>query len=218
MLLPLASITAPLVKLATNVIASLGLAGVALMTLSAGVIGIPGTEAPMLFSGFDVARGHFSLAGIILAGVLGDMLGATIAYSIGYFGQRELIERQGSKLHVSADQVDRAHVWFERYGAPVMFLSRLIPLVRAVFPYAAGVARMPFGRVFLFTLSGSIIWIGGLALLGRAVGHSWSSLSRHLEYVDYAAVALLVALVAYFLVRRHRSARARRAAIDAVSE
>jgi membrane protein DedA with SNARE-associated domain len=80
----------------------------------------------------------------------------------------------------------------------------MIPLARAAFPYAAGVAEMPFVRFFLAALAGSIIWIGGLGVLGREVGSNWSSWRHHLEYVDYAVVLLVLAAIAYLLIRRSR--------------
>jgi membrane protein DedA with SNARE-associated domain len=200
----LGSLTAPLVTLATNLIDSLGLAGVALLTLSSGVIGAPGTEPTMLFAGFGVFQGHLSLAGIIVAGVVGDVAGASIAYAIGYFGRRELLEQRGSKLHVSQGGLDRAHRWFERYGAPVVFVSRLLPLVRAAFPYAAGVAEMPYWRFLGLAAAGSLFWIGGLGVLGREVGSQWQAWRHHLEYVDYAGAVLLVAAILYLIVRSRR--------------
>jgi membrane protein DedA with SNARE-associated domain len=202
-----ASLTGPLVNLATHVIGSLGLAGVAFLTATTGVIGLPGTEPVMLFAGFDVYNGHLTLPGIIVAGVVGDVAGASIAYAIGYYGRRELLEGQGAKLHVNPQKLERAHRWSERHGAPAVFVSRMIPLARAAFPYAAGVAEMPFLRFALAALGGSIIWIGGLGVLGRAVGSNWSSWRHHLEYVDYAVVALVLAAVAYWLIRRRRSRR-----------
>ena len=201
----LASLTGPLVNLATHLIASLGLAGVALLTMTSGVIGVPGTEPTMLFAGFDVFQGNLTLPGIIIAGVVGDVAGASIAYSIGYFGQRELLESHGSKLHVSGTGLDRAHRWFERYGSPVIFVSRFLPLIRAAFPYAAGAARMPFPRFVLMATLGSIVWIGGLAVLGREVGHQWQTWRHHLEYVDYVGAVVLVAAVVYLIVRWRRS-------------
>ena len=145
-LLSLASVTDSLVSLATHVIRDLGFAGVFVLTMSSGVVGLPGSEPTMLFAGFNVFQGHLSLLGIIIFGVLGDLAGASIAYAIGYYGRVELLERHGSKFHVSPRRLARAHDWFERYGSPVIFVSRLLPLVRLVFPYAAGVARMPFAR------------------------------------------------------------------------
>jgi membrane protein DedA with SNARE-associated domain len=199
-----ASVTDSLVTLATHIIRDLGVAGVSLLTATSGVIGLPGTEPTMLFSGFDVFKGNLTLLGIIVFGVIGDMLGASIAYAIGYYGRVELIERHGNKLHVSPQRLERANGWFERYGSPVMFVTRLVPLVRAVFPYAAGVAEMPFLRFFSFATLGSIVWISGLGVLGRAVGSNWEHWRKNLEYVDYVALALLIAAIVYLIVRRAR--------------
>jgi membrane protein DedA with SNARE-associated domain len=204
-LLALASLTDSLVKVATNLIGSLGLGGVALLCATSGVIGLPGSEPTMLFAGFNVYQGRLSLLGIIALGVVGDMVGASIAYLVGYYGRRELVERQGAKLHMSAQRLDRAESHFERRGAIVILLSRLVPFVRAAFPYAAGVMKIPFGRFFALATAGSILWIGALGVLGREVGGNWQSWRHHLEYADYAAVALLVLAIVYFLVRRNRS-------------
>jgi membrane protein DedA with SNARE-associated domain len=202
-----ASVTDSLVTLATHIIRDLGLAGVALLTLTSGVIGMPGSEPTMLFAGFNVFQGHLSLFGIIVFGVLGDMLGASIAYAIGYWGREELVERHGNKLHISKQRLDRAHRWFERWGAPVIVLSRCIPFARAAFPYAAGVARMGYVRFLTFATIGSIIWIGALGVLGREVGSSWQSWRHNLEYVDYVGAALLVAAIAYVILRWTRTRR-----------
>jgi membrane protein DedA with SNARE-associated domain len=203
LLLAHASITDSLVTLATHLIGSLGLAGVGLLTMSSGVVGVPGTEPTMLFAGFNVFEGNLTLLGIIIAGLIGDLAGATIAYSIGYYGRRELLERQGGKLHMNKARLDRSHRWFERYGAPVIVVSRVIPFVRAAFPYAAGVAEMPFWRFLGLASLGSIVWITGLGVLGREVGSNWQAWRHHLEYVDYAGAALLVVAIVY-LIRRAR--------------
>jgi membrane protein DedA with SNARE-associated domain len=218
-LIAFASVTSGLVTLATHIINDLGYVGVGLMVFVSGVIAIPGTEAPMLFAGFNVSDGTMTLFGIILAGVIGDVLGVIVAYWIGRTGGRELIERHGSKIHVSTDDLDRAHRWFDRWGAPMMFVGRFTPLIRIVFPYSAGVAEMPFGRCVAFSALGSIGWITGLALLGDAVGSQWPKWRSHLDYVDYAALAILIVLIA-FLIYRHihrvRTARDRASAERAV--
>jgi len=202
-----ASVTDSLVTLATHIVRDLGLAGVALLTMTSGVVGAPGSEPTMLFAGFNVSEGHLSMFGIIVAGVFGDMLGASIAYAIGYWGREELVERHGNKLHISKRRLDRAHSWFERYGAPVILVSRFIPFARAAFPYAAGVARMGYGRFLIFGTIGSIIWISALGVLGNAVGSSWQSWRHNLEYVDYVGAAVLVIAIAYLIVRITRSRR-----------
>jgi membrane protein DedA with SNARE-associated domain len=206
-LIALASVTDSLVTLATHIIRDVGLIGVAIMTLTSGVIGVPGSEPTMLFAGFDVYQGNLSLFGIIVFGVLGDMIGASIAYAIGYWGREELVERHGNKLHISKSRLDRAHRWFDRYGAPVIMVSRCIPFARAAFPYAAGVARMGYARFLIFATIGSIVWITAFGVLGNAVGSSWQSWRHNLEYVDYAAAVLLVVAIAYGIVRLNRARR-----------
>jgi membrane protein DedA with SNARE-associated domain len=219
-LLAYASLTEPLVKLATNLIGSLGLGGVALLTFTSGVIGLPGTEPTMLFAGFNVFQGHQTLLGVIVAGAIGDLAGASVAYAIGYYGRREVLERQGSKLHVNQASLNRAHRWFERYGSPVVVVSRLLPFIRAAFPYAAGVAEMPYWRFLPLAAVGSVIWIGGLGILGRAVGSQWQTWRHHLEYVDYVGAIVVVAAIIYLIVRwrSDRNGPGGKPAADAVSD
>lgn len=211
------SVTDSLATLATHIIQHLGLGGVALLCFTTGIVGIPGTEPTMLFAGFNVSEHHLTLLGIVGFGVIGDVLGACVAYTIGYYGRIELIERHGNKLHISRRRLELAHGWFERYGAPAIFVSRFIPGLRAVFPYAAGVSQMSFAKFLPFAALGSIGWILGLGVLGRAVGSDWKSWRHSLGYVDYAVLALIVAAVVYLIVRRVRSREAEPAA-DAASK
>jgi membrane protein DedA with SNARE-associated domain len=211
-----ASVTGPVVTLATNVISDLGLAGVAVMMAMSNVVALPGTEPTMLFAGFDVYKHHLTLPGIIVFGLIGDLVGASIAYAIGYWGSKELIERYGGRIHLSARRLDRAHVWANHYGPPAVFVSRLVPGARFVFPYAAGIAKMSYLRFITFAALGSVAWVIGLGFLGREVGSNWQSWRKHLEYVDYVALALIIVAIALLVLRRVRSGR--RTPVDALSE
>ena len=208
--------TGPLVNAATHVIDTLGLAGVAVMMATTGIIGLPGTEPTMLFAGFNVYNHHHTLLGIIVLGVVGDLVGASIAYAIGYWGRRELFERHGSKVHISQARLERADSWARRYGMPAVFVSRLIPGLRFVFPYAVGIAEMGYVRFLASAALGSIAWVTGLGFLGREVGSDWQSWRKHLEVVDYVVLALIVAGIVFLVIRRVRSAR--RTPADALSD
>ena len=212
MFLAQAAVSGVLVTVATHVIRSLGYAGVTLLVGASGVIAVPGTELPMLFAGFNVYQHNLDLVGIIVAGVIGDVLGASVAYTIGRFASEELIERHGSKIHAKPADLERAHRWFERYGSGTMIVSRWLPVVRAAFPYAAGVSRMAFGRFVAMTTIGSIVWIAALGILGNAVGAQWQTWKHHLDYVDYAGIVVIVGIVAWGIMRWVRHARAENAA------
>jgi membrane protein DedA with SNARE-associated domain len=204
----LASITDPLVQFAVDVIDKLGLPGIfALMTAESACIPIP-SEGTMLFAGFGVAKGDYTLFAITAAGVLGNVVGSWIAYAIGYYGRVDVLERHGSKLHIKPSHLAWADRWFERYGDATVFFSRLLPIIRTFISLPAGVARMPFWRFTMLTLLGCIPWVFLLAFIGKQAGDNWNQWKDNLHYVDYAVVAAVVLGVVWLLVRRRRRADA----------
>jgi membrane protein DedA with SNARE-associated domain len=230
-MLVLASISESVVNVAWHFVRDAGLPAIfVLMLAESACIPIP-SEATMLFAGFAVAEPgvstahhHLTLAGIVIAGVLGNLVGSWIAYGVGRAGRLELIERHGHWLHLKPSNIAWADRWFARYGAPAIFFSRMLPIIRTFISLPAGVARMPLGRFTLLTLAGCIPWVFGLALAGEAVGHEWTSVRKSFEYVDYAILALLLAGIAYAVVGARggpppyavvRRRRARQPATDA---
>jgi len=211
----LASITDTLVDFATNVVRDLGLPGIfGLMFLESACIPIP-SEATMLFAGFNVHNGEYSLLAITVVGSLANLAGSWLAYAVGYFGRVELLERHGSKLHISKRRLEWADSWFERYGAATVFFTRMLPIIRTFISLPAGAARMPFWRFTLLTLAGCIPWVLALGFIGRQVGENWTQWRDSLHYVDYAVAALIVVAIIW-LVIRSRSRRGKdEAAADA---
>lgn len=212
----LASVTDSLVHLATNAVSSMGLGGVFVLTLAGcACIPIP-SEATMLFAGFAVYQGRFSLFAITAIGVLGSLVGSWIAWAVGYFGRIELVERHGSKLHIKPSHLAFADRWFKRYGDATVFFTRMLPVIRTFISLPAGVARMPFWRFTLFTVLGCLPWVFLLAFIGKQVGANWAQWKDSLHYVDYAVVAVVVVGIALLVVRSRRERkRPREAAADA---
>jgi len=213
-MLVLASISESLVNIAWHFVRDAGLPAVfVLMVAESACIPIP-SEATMLFAGFAVAdpgqsstHHHLTLLGIVVVGVLGNLVGSWIAYGVGRAGRLELVERHGHWLHIKPSHIAWADRWFARYGAPSILISRILPIIRTFISLPAGVARMPFIRFTVLTLLGCIPWVLALALVGESVGHEWTSTRKSFEYVDYAIVALVVVGLAYVVVRRRRGRR-----------
>lgn len=202
-----ASVTSGLVNLATSGIGSLGLAGVfVLMLADAALIPIP-SEAIMLFAGFDVANGRFSLIAVVIAGVLGNLAGSLISYAIGYYGRLEVLQKHGKVIHVSPAILARIDGWFERYGSITVLFGRVIPLVRTYVSLPAGVGKVPLGRFTVLTIIGCIPWVLALALLGEAVKNNWRSWEHGIGYVSYVVAVLVVVGVVVLFVRWLRGRR-----------
>ena len=218
--LELASISETIVNETSKFIAEAGLPGILLlMAASSACIPIP-SEVVMLFAGFAVADPvlagadhHMTLLGVVLAGVIGTMLGSYVAYAVGRGGRLELFERHGARVHMGPAQVEKADRWFHRYGESAVLFGRVIPVVRAFVSLPAGVARMPLMRFTVYSLIGTLPWVIGLALAGEALGSDWKSARKAFEYVDYAILVLVVVGIVYAVVRRRRGRR--RPATDA---
>jgi membrane protein DedA with SNARE-associated domain len=215
-LLPLASITDPLVRFATNVVGDLGLAGVfVLMLLESACIPIP-SEATMLFAGFNVSEGHYSLFMVTLVGSLANLVGSWVAYAVGYYGRVDVLEKHGRKLHIKPSHLAWADRWFERHGDATVFFTRMLPIIRTFISLPAGVARMPFWRFTVLTFAGCVPWVFLLAFIGQQVGANWEDWKDSLHYVDYAVAAAIVIGVVVLIVRNRRDRkRPREAAADA---
>ncbi len=213
-MLVLASISESAVNDISHFVRDAGLPGIfALMALGSACIPVP-SEIVLLFAGFAIAdpeqsasHHHLTLLGVMLAALLGTMVGSWLAYALGRGGRLELFERHGARVHMGPDQLARAERWFQRFGEPAVLLGRLVPLVRAFVSLPAGVARMPLVRFTLLSLLGSIPWVVGLTLAGDALGGEWTSVRKGFQYVDYAILALALGAIVYALVRRRRARR-----------
>jgi membrane protein DedA with SNARE-associated domain len=216
-LLTLASLTDPLVQFATNVVADLGLVGIfVLMLFESACIPIP-SEATMLFAGFNVSEGHYSLFMVTLVGSFANLVGSWIAYAVGWYGRVDILEKHGRKLHIKPSHLAWADRWFERHGDATVFFTRMLPIIRTFISLPAGVARMPFWRFTILTFAGCVPWVFMLAFIGQQVGVRWEDWKDSLHYVDYAVAAAIVIGVAVLIVRnrRDRKRRPREAAADA---
>jgi membrane protein DedA with SNARE-associated domain len=199
----IASITDPIVDFAVNVVGDLGLLGVfVLMIFESACIPIP-SEATMLFAGFNVSDGQYSLIAVTLVGASANLVGSWIAYAIGYYGRVDILEKHGRKLHIKPEHLQAADRYFEKHGDATVFFTRMMPIIRTFISLPAGVARMPFWRFTVLTFLGCLPWVFGLAFIGDQVGDRWESWKDNLHYVDYAVLALIIGGVA-FLVIRHR--------------
>ena len=206
-LLPLASLTDPLVEFATNVVGDLGLVGIfILMAAESACIPIP-SEATMLFAGFNVDRGEYSLFAATMVASLANVFGSWIAYAVGYYGRVDLIEKHGHRLFISKHHLHVADRWFERHGDATVFFTRLLPIVRTFISLPAGVARMPFWRFTIFTFLGCVPWMFMLTYIGLQVGSRWEEWKDSLHYLDYAVAAAIVIGVVYLALRARRRKR-----------
>jgi membrane protein DedA with SNARE-associated domain len=167
------------------------------------IIPIP-SELVLPFAGFLVGTGDaiepltrqpWSYWLVVLAGTLGATLGALVAYAIGLWGGRPIVERWGRYLGISHADLDRAEAFFDRYGEAAAFFGRLVPVIRSLVSFAAGLSRMPLGKFVVFTFLGSLPFTALLVFAGLQLGANWEEVGPVLKRFEYAILAVLALIV-----------------------
>jgi membrane protein DedA with SNARE-associated domain len=185
-----------------GVISSMGYGGIVLlMAIESACIPLP-SEVIMPFSGFLVFKGEMSLLYVALAGAVGCVVGSIPAYYLGMFGGRPLVEKYGKWVLVSHRDLELADHWFTHYGEIIIFIGRLLPVVRTFIAFPAGIARMNMGKFVIYTFTGSYIWCWVLAYAGMKAGQNWEGLKVYFHEFHYV-IAAAFAIFAVWYVRRH---------------
>src|SRR3979411_1720505 len=192
-------------------ISRLGYTGVILlMAIESACIPLP-SEIIMPFSGSLVYTGRFNLWAVGVAGAFGCVVGSLVAYWVGMYGGRPLIEKYGRYALISPHDLDLADRWFARFGEAIVFASRLLPVIRTFIAFPAGVARMNLKKFVIYTFAGSLPWCLGLAYVGQKLGEKWDQdpmLKTLFHRFDFVIGIILVLAVAWWVWRHIRHLRA----------
>lgn len=165
---------------------------------------LPG-EAAVVLGGVLASRGHVSLALLIAVVVVAAVTGPLMGYEIG--------RRMGDSLFASRvlrrvpGGADKARAALRDRGGVAVLGGRFVAVIRAVMPAAAGAAQVPYRTFLVYNVAGGIIWGVGYCLLGYLAGSAYVAIERKVGAgLAIALAVIILAAVATWAVRRHRSA------------
>ena len=183
----------------SHLVAATGYAGIAiLMAIESACIPLP-SELIMPFAGYLVFQGTMKLLWVATAGAIGCNLGSLIAYEIGCYGGRPLVDRYGRWILKGRRELDWADRFFDRWGEMAVFIARLLPVIRTFIALPAGVARMPRTKFHIYTFLGSWPWCLALAWFGMKLGENWRTLGQYFRRMDAVIGVLLMTGVVWFI-------------------
>jgi membrane protein DedA with SNARE-associated domain/uncharacterized membrane protein YkvA (DUF1232 family) len=185
-----------------DTVSSTGYVGVAMLMFLENLFPPIPSEMIMPLAGFVAARGELDIVLVVLAGVLGSLLGALPWYYAGrWLGEARLARlaaRHGRWLGLQAEDVGKALRWFERHGNKAVLFGRLVPGVRTLISAPAGVAGTPFPVFLLYSGIGTLVWTAGLAAAGYLLEAQYTHVA---DYMDAASMTVIAALVVMYLWR-----------------
>src|SRR5436305_3794361 len=222
-------ITDVLTLFINNLYVSTGLLGIVLaMTIESCCIPLP-SEIVMPVAGIMIASKQplpgtipgnvlLDLIFVALAGAIGCLVGSMIAYGIGAKGGRPLMLKYGRYLLISQHDADLADKFFQRWGSPTAFFSRLLPVVRTYISLPAGISKMPFVKFCIYTFLGSFPFCLLLAYVGTIIGDHRETLSPIFHALDGVIAVVLVILLVLYIRRHIRNDRKARAALASAAQ
>ncbi|MGC8569719.1 MAG: DedA family protein [Caldivirga sp.] len=176
-----------------------------LMVLESLSLPIP-SEVILPFTGYLIYIGHLSLIPALIDSTIASLVGSLILYLLSYYIGYSIVLKLGRYVGISKKHLDAAEQWFNKYGGISVVLAKFIPGIRALISIPAGVARMNVWLFMVYTIIGSTIWNIVLIYIGLSLGPAWETgLTLISKYIDYLALALIIAIVAFMIVVRiHR--------------
>jgi len=182
-----------------------------LAVLSSACIPVP-SEVAFAYGGYlcTTAGGGahpLTIVTTILVGSLGSLVGSEIAYEVGRYAGRPIVDKWGKWILLSHKDLDYAEHWFACFGDVSVFVGRIVPVIRTVISFPAGVAEMRRGRFLMLSAIGSVLWVTVLTYLGRDAGKNWSHVSHTVHQYQTPIIALCVLIVVAFYVLRFRAVR-----------
>jgi membrane protein DedA with SNARE-associated domain len=171
-----------------------------LVMLYAGALAAGVFASHVSLFGSRIPSGFDSYLAMALAGTIGYLVGASVGWAIGYYGDQ--------RFRVSERKLARARRWFDRWDDWAVLLGRVTPVARSFVSIPAGIFRMPFVRYVVLTAIGSAAWCFAFAGAGWGLGRSWERFHHDFRFVDYLFVGAVVVVAAWLLLRWRASRRA----------
>ncbi|TLD68349.1 DedA family protein [Phragmitibacter flavus] len=103
---------------------------------------------------------------LIVAGIIGD----AVNYSIGRRVGPAIFNREDGRF-LRKDYLLKAQAFYEKHGGKAIVLARFVPIVRTFAPFVAGIGKMRYASFAYYNISGAIIWVVSLTLLGYFLGN-----------------------------------------------
>lgn len=173
----------------------MGYVGVTLlMAIESSFVPMP-SEIIVPPAAYLASQGTMNIYLVVLAGVIGSLVGAIFNYFLAYYLGRPLVYKLASHrfakfLFITPEKIDRAEKYFLENSVSATFIGRLIPVIRQLVSLPAGFSKMPFGRFIFFTALGSFLWVAVLAALGYFIGANQELLSLYYSEIKWGLLLL----------------------------
>lgn len=173
---------------------------------------LPG-DSLLITAGLIAQRGELDIVTLIIVLLVAAIAGDATGYWIGHRAGARLFQREDSRFFKKR-HLERAEEFYEKHGGKTIVLARFVPFVRTFAPSVAGAARMPYGKFAFYNITGAVLWIFSMTLLGYVVGEAVPNIDLLLLPIIGGVVLLSLLPPAYHLWRERRRSALERQRVE----
>ena len=162
------------------------------------------SELIMPLGGFYVSQGQLGFFPVVLAGLIGTVIGALPWYGLGRLVNEERLEqwleKNGRWIGINPKELARSRKWFNRYGVSLVFWGRLVPGIRTLISVPAGVELMPITPFLIWTTAGSLIWTLFLTVTGFYLGDNYANIENWISPFSSTFKTIIFVIISASLI------------------
>lgn len=162
------------------------------------------SEIVMVPAGYLVYKGEMNLFLVLFCGISGSLFGALFNYFLAISVGRSILIKYGKYFFIKQSTILKTEEFFKNHGAISTFFGRLIPAIRQLISFPAGLARMKLSTFCFYTTMGASIWVIILTALGYYIGDNEELIKEYLKYIVYG-ILLLIVFVGFIYYKRKKA-------------
>lgn len=129
--------------------------------------GIPSPIPGDIFIASVSALPSSNYLAIITATVSATLIGSTFLFTLANKFGRGLLKKYGRFIKITPNKIKKIDKWFKKYGGFAIVIGRLIPGLRIVTPFAAGLFGFSYKTFWAYTIISAFIWANIYFFLGK---------------------------------------------------
>ncbi len=161
---------------------------------------LPG-DSLLFAAGALAANSELHILPLMIILLIACFTGMMVNYWVGHKLGGPIYKRANSRW-LNRKHLDKAHVFFEKYGASAIIVCCFIAILRTFTPFIAGLVKMNHVKYTIVSLIGSCFWVIGLLWISYAFGN----MPFVKEHFSWFVLAMIVvpSLVPVIGLLRHR--------------
>ena len=133
---------------------------------------------------------------LIVAALCGD----NTNYFVGKYLGAEIKKRKRI-LFLKHEYIEQTETFYQKHGGKTVIMARFIPIIRTIAPFVAGAGSMTYSRYILFCISGAILWVGSVTLIGYLFGNiPW--VKQNFEIVIFGIIGISLLPIIWQVLKR----------------